>query len=220
MNWLMVIISLLIVLFVLVAVTKVTVKTTYRHQQDNDLLEVKVFLWGLKVYSFSAPLIKIDKDSASIIVKEKQKIGMKNIKKTDAITVQTMVDSFQHFKEFLRHVIGFHKIVKRFFQKVSIYDLKWHTDIGVGDAAYSAQLTGVLWTIKGSIMGLIGNYMKLKQMPKLSVHPHFQEVFSYTYFSCMISFRIGHAIIAGLMLIKHWKRRPTLTRPNSVEENM
>lgn len=219
MIWLIVTASL-VILFVFIAITKVTVKTTYRHHQDDDLLDVHVSLWWMRVYTFSAPLIQLDDNSASLVVEEEQKIGKKKTKKTGKITVQTIVDDLQLFNRFLQHVVGFHNILRRFLKRVSVHNFEWRTEVGVGNAAYSAELAGAVWTLKGSIIGLVGNYMKMKQMPKLNVQPHFQENISRTYFSCMISFRIGHAIVAGLMLIRHWKRRPTLSRSNSVEENM
>ncbi|TWI56960.1 DUF2953 domain-containing protein [Halalkalibacter nanhaiisediminis] len=208
MGWLIGILIILVVLFVLLMVTKLKIKIDYQHNQDNDLLEVNLSLWGMRVFKFKAPLIKIDEDSASLVVKEEEKIGNKNIKKTETITPQTIIDGIRRLKDFLLHIIGFHRIVKHFLQRVSVYDFKWYTDIGVGNAAYSAQLAGVVWSLKGSIIGLVAHYMKMKQMPKLNVQPRFQEVVSYTSFSCMLSFRIGHAIIAGLMLIKHWKKIP------------
>ena len=42
-------------------------------------------------------------------------------------------------------------------------------------------------------------------MPNISVQPQFQMAISQTSFKCMLQFRIGHAIIAGIKLLKFWK---------------
>ena len=42
-----------------------------------------------------------------------------------------------------------------FLKKVNVTELEWHSTMGVGDAALTGMLTGALWTIKGSIIGMI-----------------------------------------------------------------
>ena len=82
---------------------------------------------------------------------------------------------------------------------------EWHTIIGLGDAAHTGMITGAIWAIKGGIIGLISHYIKLKEMPKITVTPHFQAAVIQTEFTCIFQFRIGYAILAGLKLIKFWK---------------
>ncbi|MFC0557943.1 DUF2953 domain-containing protein [Halalkalibacter alkalisediminis] len=220
MVWTIVIVGI-ILLFIVIAITKVKVDCQYRHNQDDDLLEVKVTVWKMRVYTFSAPIIKIDPDSAAVIVEEEQEIAGIDSKKKFPITPHLILEDLRWLRDLFKHVVGLHKIIKRFLKKVSVNKFTWHTDIGVGDAAHTAQLAGAVWTLKGSIIGLIGNTMRIKLMPKLSINPHFQAVVSHTYLSCIFSFRIGHAIVAGLMLLKHWRRRPKMERPSSsVENNM
>jgi hypothetical protein len=53
----------------------------------------------------------------------------------------------------------------------------------------------------------------MKVMPNLSVTPHFQAAVIQSRLSCIFQFRIGHAILAGLKLIKFWKGgKPRLKR--------
>lgn len=219
MTW-MIIIAILLILFCIIIVTKVKVQTMYRHRKDDDLLEVKVYVWWIRVYTFSAPVIKLDDDSFSLEVEEEQQIGPTESKKKGRITPQIVVEKLRLLRDFLDHVVGLHKIIKRFLKKVKVHNFEWHSGIGVADAAYTAQLTGVVWSLKGAIVGVLSKYMRLQQMPKLSVEPHFQMMITHTNLSCMISFRIGQAMIAGLMLLKHWRRRPKFKQSHSVEENM
>ncbi|ARK31725.1 DUF2953 domain-containing protein [Halalkalibacter krulwichiae] len=220
MVWTIIIVSVF-VLFVFIAIMKINIDLKYRHYQDDDLLEIKVSIWKMRVYTFSAPVIKVDDDTASVVVEEEQEIAGMESKKKIPITPELIIEDLRWLRDFLKHVVGLHKIIRRFLRKMNVNELTWHTDIGVGNAAHTAQLTGVIWTLKGSIIGLIGNHMRMRLMPKLTINPHFQAVVSHTYLSCMFSFRMGHAIVAGLMLLKHWRRRPEMTRPSSsVEKNM
>ncbi|WP_100405116.1 DUF2953 domain-containing protein [Bacillus solitudinis] len=217
MNW-FIVAGLLLLLFILFLITKVSIDVQYEHKQDDDLLEVVVYFWKLRVYTFSAPLIRLDFNSESIVVDEEQNISGNREKGRKIITKDLIIHDLQKLNEFIQHVAGLHKIVRRFLGRISVHFLKWKSEFGIGDAAHTGQLIGTVWTIKGSIIGLIGNYMKMKRLPEVAVTPHFQEVVSRTKFTCMLSFRIGHAIVAGLMIIKHWKKRPKLFQPKPVEK--
>ena len=58
---------------------------------------------------------------------------------------------------------------------------------------------------KGGIVGIISRYMKLKDMPVMSVTPVFQHLWSETVFECIISFRVGQAILVGLRTLRYWR---------------
>ncbi len=98
-----------------------------------------------------------------------------------------------------------HGIVKTFLKKISVKQFEWHTLIGIGDAAHTGVISGAIWAIKGSIIGMLSHYLNFKEMPHIMVTPHFQAVVSQTKIKCIFQFRIGHAILAGLKLIKFWK---------------
>ncbi|UTW68865.1 hypothetical protein KHA80_16170 [Anaerobacillus sp. HL2] len=70
-------------------------------------------------------------------------------------------------------------------------------------------MIGAAWGIKKEANNRCHfHYMRLKVEPILDIQPAFQQVISHTELSCMISFRLGHAIIAALQIVKHWKSRP------------
>ncbi len=129
-----------------------------------------------------------------------------------------IVNWIRRTRDIINHVVTLHTIVKRFLKKVHIKELYWHSELGLGDAVLTGQASGAVWTLKGLIIGTMARYMRMKQVPKLSITPQFQRLISQTDFSCMISFRAGHAIIAGLMIVKHWKGRPLFSRANHTQE--
>jgi hypothetical protein len=207
---------ILLLLFLLIIFTRLTIRVNYFHQNDDDDLKIEFSIWfGLIKFKKHIPLIKIDDDSPSIVVKTKKKKDQSSEKASDSgahqITPGDVMTNFKNTKEILEHVIHMHVIIRKFFKKISIKQFEWHTLFGVGDAAHTGVLCGGLWTIKGGIVGLLGNYFKLKEMPILNVTPHFQATIIQTQVSCIFQFRIGHAILAGLKLIKFWKGgRPKL----------
>jgi hypothetical protein len=54
-------------------------------------------------------------------------------------------------------------------------------------------------------MGLLSEYFSFKEMPQIMVHPNFNQMMTSTDLSCMFQFRTGHAMLAGLKLVKFWK---------------
>jgi len=205
--------------------TKIKVMINYFHAQDNDSLKIEFkALFGLIKYKVEIPVIKIDDDSPSIVAKGKLESGEEEkTKKKGALkfTPHDLIESFKDFKLLLEHVISLHKIIRRFLKKVKVTELEWNTLLGTGDAALTGMVTGAAWAVKGSIIGVISSYFKLLVIPQMIVQPHFQFAVAQTSFKCMLHFRIGHAMVAGIKLLKFWKGgRPQFkTKPLSALSN-
>lgn len=220
MHWIWWVVISITSFLILLPFQKITVNLSYFHDRDNDELNVKIStFFGLASYKISVPVLKVDEDSASIIVKEEQHSAVNDNEKTKKITPEIILKDLRKVKDFLRHVVGFHKIVKRFLRGISIHDFSWRSRFGVGDAAATGTLVGAVWGVKGSTLGIITHYMKLKTDPILEVHPNFQQLTSHTEVSCMFSFRLGYAIVAALQIVKHWKKRPKFVSENLYEQN-
>jgi hypothetical protein len=110
---------------------------------------------------------------------------------------------FHRVEELIQDIVSFHEIVRRFLRKVHVRNLEWETEIGVRDAAITGVLSGVCWGIKGSIVGLLVEYMNVHPEPKLAVTPIFNKPASYTSFQCMVSVQNGHAILTGIAMLSH-----------------
>jgi hypothetical protein len=189
--------------------TKVKVGINYFHAQDNDSLKIEFrALFGLIKYKLDVPLVKVDDNSPTIVAKEKLQKGEEEEtkqKETMQFSAEDLLNGFKDMKTLLEHVVSFHRIVRHFCQKVKITKIEWQTVMGTGDAASTGMLTGAVWAVKGSIIGIISHYFRMQNSPNLSVQPHFQLAVTQTSFKCMLQFRIGHAIIAGIKLLKFWK---------------
>lgn len=95
--------------------------------------------------------------------------------------------------------------MKHFCRHISVDSLMWESAIGVKNAAWTGMLTGTLWAAKGEFIGLLSKWIRLKTMPRLNVVPTFQSPYTKTRLECMLHFRIGYAIIAGLKIVRFWK---------------
>lgn len=207
MKWILIALAILVLIFILILITKVKVYLYFNHFNDDDHLKIEFKAWfGLIRYKIELPLIKIDDNSPTIVVKQKTGTDEEEINKdTKQFGAEDLLSSFHDMKELLQKVISLHKIVKKFLRKVTIQKMEWNTTFGLGDAAYTGMLTGAFWAVKGSLIGVVSHYMKLKSYPILSITPQFQFALSQTSISCIFYFRIGHAMLAGIKLIKYWK---------------
>ncbi len=163
---------------------------------------------GLIKYKKEIPVIKVDDDSASVVMKEKTKMGPKEETthtEENSFDSHDLVNSLDDTKALLEHVFGLHILIRKFLRKVRIKKFEWHTRVGIGDAASTAILCGAIWSAKGGILGLLSNYMRLTVRPVLTVTPNFQQFASQIKLKCIFQIRVGHAIWTGMKLVKYWK---------------
>ncbi|WP_348771254.1 DUF2953 domain-containing protein [Priestia flexa] len=215
--WVSWIIAILLVLVFIVMVTKITVYIDLRHVKDNDYYRVTFMAWFKLIrYTYEIPVVKLQKESNTLLVEEKSRVGENTNKdKWKDYSVEDGLNFLEDGKQFLEHVVGFHTIFQKFLNRVAVKNLKWHTRVGLGDAALSAILVGVVWSAKSGVVHLLDRYMRLKNPPTMTVVPVFQQMWSETIFQCIISFRLGQAILVGLRLVKHWRKIPRFYKPES-----
>ncbi|MDQ0215009.1 hypothetical protein J2S13_001408 [Oikeobacillus pervagus] len=205
------IIFILVALFFIFLFSKLMVLLSIYHGQDNDHITIEFMLWfGLIRYKIDIPFVKIINHDENIVPtiafrKEEKNQGKTSNEKQEKLTPQEMVRRISNIKEIVQHVFGMNIIIKKFLKKISIEKIEWHSSIGVRDAALTGILVGSLWAAKGGLIGIISNYMTLKQMPKISITPSFQIPLSQTELTCMVHFRIGNAIAVGLKIFKYWR---------------
>ena len=209
MNWIVIVIGIILLLLLIITITKLKVTIDLKHAQDNDQFKIKFKAWfGLIRYTIDVPLVEVDKESPGIVVEQEKVVGSETNKakeKTKKYSPKEILNGIKDTKELIEHVVGLHKIVRKFLSRVSITKFEWHTNLGMGDAAYTGLLVGLGWSLKGCTIGVISNYMRMKIHPVMSITPFFQQSTSQTQLVCMIQFRIGYAMLAGLRLVKFWK---------------
>ncbi len=76
--------------------------------------------------------------------------------------------------------------------------LVWSTRVGAGDAARTAVLVGLLWGVKGSIVGYFTHVWDFEGEPELAVEPNYDEVGMESTLHCIVKFRLGDIIVAAV----------------------
>ena len=201
----------MLALILLISFMKLRIKVDILHNEENNHIKIKMMvLFGLISYTYNVPFVKADEENPSLVVESETKVGSSNNKTTTSeqksrITPHEVMDQIRQAKEFLEHVVNLRGIMKRFINHITIHKLEWNSTFGLGDAAQTGMATGVLWSLKGSIVGILAHYMRLKSKPVLAITPHFLENVVRTKLICIFSFRIGHAILGGFRVVKYWK---------------
>ncbi|HEU5141382.1 MAG TPA: DUF2953 domain-containing protein [Bacillales bacterium] len=208
MIWLIYAVLAIISIIILLLLVKLHITLCYHHHQDDDSLTLRFRALGFTFYTLKVPEIKIDEESPSLVFKEEKQAGQTDGKESERkVTKNDLLEHMEKFQRLLGSIEGFHRIIKRFLGRVEVNRFEWRTRMGLGDAAWTGMAIGAIWAIKGNVIGLITHYMRLIKEPDLSVDPVWQADLSKTDLSCMISFRIGHAMRAGLQIVKYWKGR-------------
>lgn len=213
MLWIWISACALFLFFLFLIFMKITVIFDLKHIGDDDEIKIKLkAVFGLLKYTIKIPLVKVDPNGPNLILKEEKKMGetSKPEEKNEKISPDDFLTSIKDVKELTEHIVHLHAIIRKFLKKVQVVKFEWRSQIGTGDAAATGMLIGPGWTIKGAAIAIISTYMKLKIRPILSIEPNFYQKSSKTILTCMLHFRTGHAIVAGLRLLKYWRGgRPT-----------
>ncbi|RDE32104.1 DUF2953 domain-containing protein [Parageobacillus thermoglucosidasius] len=199
---------LLFFLLFLLSLMKLSVTIFFQHAQGDDEWKITFqALFGMIRYTIHIPFVKIETEPPGIAIDHQETIEniSKGTVKRSKYTPEELIHNFQKAKEFAQHVVRLNEIIKKFLGHISITKFEWQTKIGTGDAATTGMIVGLGWSLKYHLLALSSKYMKLKTPPFFMITPSFHEAVSETKFVCMIHFRIGYAMLAGIRMVKYWR---------------
>lgn len=115
------------------------------------------------------------------------------------------------FLPLTRAVNGFFHRISR---PVSIKSLKLATELGLGDAAETAVASGLVWSLKGTVLSTLSYYFNVeKARPVLVVIPNYNNPnYLRIDYSCIFEFRLGHIIIVIYQLFRSFAEIRNLIR--------
>lgn len=196
---------LLILIFAaLISKIKLTLNVNKHSKDDTILIEVSA-LFGLFKYHYEIPVLKFKDLKQGIQVKAKQddNVLMGHHKEDEEHINKEKIDTWMdNWRKLLAATHDIKLWLQRTLRRVKIRHLDWSTEIGLSDAVHTAQLSGALWGVKYSLIGLLSYHLHLLDPPELFVipiygrNPHFT-----TKMTCIAEIRCGYAMYAGLVLI-------------------
>lgn len=202
--WFWIVLGVIFLVFLLLFLTPLRILLTYQRVGENDRLSVEVQIWyRLIKLKYEIPLVKLKWGQSGPKWAGEIKKGNRpdqEIRKAELDTpkIKKSMRTFQWFKT---HVIDFLPILKDLMLHIRCEQLNWRTAIGVGDAAATGTLTGMVFGIKSAVIGAISHHISLTNIPRISVHPVWNGEIIRTNLTCILRFQVGHAIIAGVRIL-------------------
>lgn len=198
-----------LLILVVVLSSQVVIKGHMRRIGNNDDAEVNIkALFGIIRYTMKVPVVQFT--GRSIQLKEevsKTGAGINTWKQfnedIDADKVASAIDKLKYLLEITRNLTGW---VRKTLTKVRLLEWNWSTSVGTGDAMWTAMSTGLVWSVKTSIIGVLSQMVKLQAEPQMNVQPNYQRSAFTTEWSCIAQIRFGYAILAGLQLLVRMRK--------------
>ncbi|PWW05603.1 hypothetical protein DFQ01_104163 [Paenibacillus cellulosilyticus] len=97
-------------------------------------------------------------------------------------------------------------LVKKVLANVKIEEWRWVTEVGTGDAMWTAMCTGMLWSVKTTAVGVASQFMQLMASPVLDVQPAYNRTCIVSEWKIAARMRLGQAGIAGLRLVNAMRK--------------
>lgn len=202
MHWYWYVILAFTSILILFILSEIKIRLTINKQKNNDFIEIKVWIfYNLIRITKKIPIIAFESVNEGIKYKSETNKPGNNTEKKDRITKKKVINWRKQFKQIVHHIHDFYIILKKFVKKIRIDVYKWETIVGTGDAMDTGLISGLLWGIKGSTLGIVSNYAQLHTNPIISVSPEFNKQIYTSRFECILRFRVGYLIITGIRLI-------------------
>lgn len=201
------ILVILIILLILVGVwySRVDVKIKFQKEGENDFLRISARFFHLITVRKEIPLLSLGEEGISLkhqteapLLKEKKKRTMVTYRKIKQVRLK--------MKRIVDRAHDFYRMVRLFLAKIKVTRIDWSTEVGAGDAATSAILSGIIWSLKGSLLMVLDHYVTLSQRPNLRVVPNFQESVFRTDIDLSLTFPLGQAMKTAFQLLRYWRK--------------
>ncbi|PFW91903.1 DUF2953 domain-containing protein [Bacillus pseudomycoides] len=208
MKWIVIGIGIVLLIILFILFLKISLKVTflYSEMEKQCLLQVKI--WNIK-YTF---------DVLERMEKQKKKTGQKIEKAEEEGGIENKVMAqLDSIGEIVKKLQEIHSVIKKNLKKVKINQWRWHSQIGTGDAASTGIVTGFAWSTKGMVVGVVGEYMPIIDIPELEITPVFQGKGFASRCELTASFHIYRSIIAVFMLLMFMKKQRSVSTEKSVQ---
>ncbi len=194
---------LVAIVIILFSSLKVKIDVGRKKADDDVSLEVRM-LFGLIRFRYAVTYVDLLENWQGWITGDQIKVPFYRKERTKFFPLKMKgrkgKKNKRSFMQQLQMAGQFHRIAKSFLKKVKVDKFRWDTRVGTGDAAETGIICGLIWGVKGSVAGMISNYMSLKSMPRIHVSPSFNRKIFTVQFQCIVRMRIGNLIVAGIRL--------------------
>lgn len=128
----------------------VTLRGVYRRVGHDDEAEVHFrMLFGAVSYTFQLPKVQHRQTLNAKVAND----WLAQIRKRIVITD------------------GWWTWLSQLLSKTTVTEWKWRSEVGTRDAMWTALATGMVWAIKTTVIGILSQFVRLPEIPLMSVKP-------------------------------------------------
>lgn len=102
--------------------------------------------------------------------------------------------SFQ-INDFIKKFDKLHTRGKKLLKSIRVQSFNWNTSIGLGEAELTGLSTGILFSLKGILLGILTTYVTFSKDIRMNVTPIYQGEGINSELNVRLSFRLGKLII-------------------------
>jgi len=197
----MILLLIAVLIIILILYMRVNIRVTYlKDGTDDELIFIISTLMGLLNIKREINVVDLVLSNKKLALELKEEIevtrkGMLLKELERVLDYQKILDITERVKELMQM---YKNAILYFKNKIIIRYLNWETGIGTGDAALTGIATGFLWNVKTIIVYVLNTQFRIVDVPSVNIKPNFERIAFITQFDCIFSFKIGHAIIAGI----------------------
>ena len=200
------IITIILVLTVfIICLVNINVVIEYNRQGVNDNFVLSFFvLKGLIKYKYEVPKIAAGKKGVKYkSVKKRAKKEKDTSKKKEKIGYRYLIKKIEAIRKFQKkYDVLLEKVYKYLKCRIKIRKIDINVVIGTDNAHHTAVLIGICWSAAGLLLSYIQNKLNLMEKT-VNIKPDYMgKKFKVDLF-CILSVRIGHIIVVGLILVIH-----------------
>lgn len=135
-------------------------------------------------------------------IKAKDNMGTDHLHRDKAQVDKRLIEKYKNnTQRLLHHTCGSVLWLKQSLRNVQCSMFTWDTEIGLHNPATACQLSGVSWSVKSILAGVMTHYVRFQKLPQIEVVPQFTRPFFSTRIVCITKIRIVHAISAIFKLV-------------------
>ncbi|MDR0267268.1 DUF2953 domain-containing protein [Paenibacillus sp.] len=200
-----VVIAVIIILILVAAMSDITCTVRFSKKGQNDRAELDIYmLYGLVRFHYEMPKLTFENMKKGFLLKLEK--GNSNRQSGNAMNIRInkkKIEFWAHdFRVLLNSTVALKKWLQRTFAHVRIQELNWSTSFSTGEAEWTAIVTGILWTLKTTLIGWLSFQVRVKNNPRLHVIPEFRdELLFSTEFNCVSRLNFGLAMYASFILL-------------------
>ncbi|CAI6061188.1 hypothetical protein PAECIP112173_01791 [Paenibacillus sp. JJ-100] len=157
-----------------VLISNVHVHVVFRKHKSDDYAKINVrMMYGLVRMNYEIPSIIFRNMKEGFLFKTEHSMNHSRgeVLGSQRVNKRKVENWANEVKVMLKATEALKIWFKQTLKRVHITNLFWSTAFGVGDAAYTAMLSGWLWSVKSMIIGFLTYQMRFRTVPDLEVLP-------------------------------------------------